>query len=98
MATNDRIQADVDRAKDRLSDLKADADRKVAEAKFDIEVERTKAKVANQLDNLAAKDERAFRTVSADAKGFVASEAAKDAAEFNATSADFEAKREKLQA
>jgi hypothetical protein len=78
MDTNERIQEDVQRAKDKVSDLKSDVEMKVAEAKFEIEVDRAKAKVERQLDNEAAKDERAFRAVSADAKGFIETERAKD--------------------
>jgi len=68
MTSNERIQADVQQARDKVSELKADADRKVAEAKFDIEVERAKAKIAGQLENESAKDEAVFRAASADAK------------------------------
>lgn len=98
MTGNERIQSDVQQAKDQVSQLRDDAGRKVAEAKTAFEIEREKARLAIKLDNEAAKDEAVFRAVNADAKGFVETEAAKDAAEFNATSADLKAKHEKLQA
>jgi ribosomal protein S20 len=57
MTTNDRIQAGLQQAKDEVSELKSDAERKVAKAvaKGFIETER-------------AKDESVFSGVSADAK------------------------------
>jgi chromosome segregation ATPase len=68
MATNERIQTGLQQAKDEVSGLKAAAERKVDEVKFDIEVDRTKAKVERQLDAEAAKDQQVFDAVGADAK------------------------------
>ena len=98
MTTNERIQADVQQAKETVSEVRDDAGRKVAEAKTAIEIEKAKAKVARKLDDEASKDEAVFRAVNADTKRFVDTEAAKDAAEFNATKADLKAQHEKLEA
>jgi chromosome segregation ATPase len=68
MTTNDRIQADVQQAKDKVADLKADAERKVAAAKFDIEVERAKADAKSFLETERAKDAAEFSATSADLK------------------------------
>ena len=68
MSANERMQEDLQQTKADFSQLKSEVDRKVAEAKFDIEVERAKAKIAGQLENETAKDEAVFRAASADAK------------------------------
>ena len=68
MATNERVQTGLQQAKDDVSGLNAAAERKVDEVKFDIEVDRAKAKVERQLDAEAAKDQQVFDAVSADAK------------------------------
>jgi hypothetical protein len=68
MSADERMQEDLQQTKADFSQLKSTVDRKVAEAKFDIEVERAKAKVAGQLENEADKDEAVFRAASADAK------------------------------
>jgi hypothetical protein len=65
---NERIETGLQQAKDDVSGLKAAAERKVDEVKFDIEVDRAKAKVERQLDAEAAKDQQVFNAVSADAK------------------------------
>lgn len=98
MTTNERFQAGLQQAKDDVSELKSDAERKVAEAKFEIEVDRAKAKVERQLDTEAVKDERVFRAVSDDAKGFIETERAKDESVYREASADAKAQHEKLKA
>jgi len=98
MSANERFQEDLQQTKADFSQLKSEAERKVAEAKVKIEVAEAEAKIERQIDTAAAKDEAVFRAVSSDTKAGLEKERAKDEAVFRGVSAEAKARYEGLQA